>query len=63
MKIKSDYCITALYPSGSEFIVYDELTYDEAQQLQIDLNDSKEEDIMYLISDGNGTIPYLDKKK
>lgn len=54
-KIKSDYAILAMYPSGNEFVVYDELTYDQATELINDMNSTKTEDVMYILSDGVGS--------
>lgn len=59
MPIKNDYSIVATYPTGNEFVVYDELTYDEATDLLVDMNTTKTEDVMYIIADGTGNIPKL----
>lgn len=59
--IKSDYAILAMYESGNEYVVYDELTYEQAKELLEKVKFSNtEKNILFMISDGAGDLPKLE---
>lgn len=57
---KNDWCILATYPNGNEYVVYDELTYKEANDLLIEMHVNRtEEEVIFVISDGSGKENYI----
>lgn len=61
--IKSDYAILAMYESGNEYVVYDELTYAQAQELLEEVKFSNtEKNVLFMISDGVGDLKKLERQ-
>lgn len=61
IEIKNDYAILAMYPSGNEYAIYDNLTYDEATEKLSEVQWSNTENVLYMISDGAGNLPTLER--
>lgn len=59
--IKNDYAILAMYSNGNEYVIYDNLTYDEATEKLALAQWHNTENVLYMISDGVGDLPKLER--